>query len=136
MAKMRLKTRPGGFPTGAVLLGAGIVFGALVRFLHLDHLNIPLCTFRAVTGYPCMSCGSTRALGHLARFDFIAAFRMQPGATVAALMLVLWGVADLALLPRKRSLRLEVSWPESRTVGVVVAVLVLLNWIYLIATMR
>ena len=45
------------------------------------------CIFREVTGLPCPSCGSTRAVLALARLDVARAMRLSPISVVAASML-------------------------------------------------
>jgi hypothetical protein len=61
---------------------------------------------------------------------------MNPLATAFAFLVGLWAVADVALLPRRRSLRLELAprlWPAARATVVALAVV---NWVYLIAAGR
>src|SRR5689334_261690 len=43
----------------------------------------PHCLFLAFTGFPCLTCGSTRALIEFLRGDFFGAFRWNPLALVA-----------------------------------------------------
>jgi uncharacterized protein DUF2752 len=38
----------------------------------------PICTFRALTGFTCPGCGSTRALHHLLHGHVIEAFMLNP----------------------------------------------------------
>jgi hypothetical protein len=133
---MRLEAKPGAFPTGALLGGGGIVAGAAVRLLRLDSLPWPLCTFRALTGLPCLTCGSTRAMGRLAMFDPRAAFLFQPLMTTLALLVMLWALVDVVLLSRGRALRLQCSGREARRLGLGLLALALLNWGYLVATLR
>jgi hypothetical protein len=115
---------------GAGLLGMGV----LVALFHLDHLPITFCTFKRLTGHPCMTCGSTRALGRLIVGDVPGALRVNPLSTVAMLGLVAFVPVDLALLARGRSLVLDTSPRERRWLFVVGGLLLLVNWAYLIAT--
>jgi hypothetical protein len=134
---MRLVARTGRFPTGATIVGAGAVAAVAVRLLRLDQLPFPLCTFRAVTGIPCMTCGSTRALGRLAALDLPGAFVMQPLITAIGLLLIVWGLADLALFTlRRRALSLDCTAREALGITWVVLALALANWAYLIAMGR
>jgi hypothetical protein len=132
---MRLEAKTGAFPTGAVLGGGGLVAGTAVRVLRLDHLPWPLCTFRAITGLPCLTCGSTRAFGRLAAFDLRAAFLFQPLVTSLALLVLLWALVDLALLVRGRALVFRCSGREARWLGLGLLILALANWGYLVATL-
>ncbi|PYQ41994.1 MAG: DUF2752 domain-containing protein, partial [Acidobacteria bacterium] len=75
---MRLVARPGATPLGAIFLACGVVMAAAVGLLHLDHLSVTLCAFKAVTGLPCMACGTTRALARLYHLDLPGAVTMNP----------------------------------------------------------
>ena len=66
-----------------------------VALLHLDRLPFALCVFRGLTGLPCPTCGSTRAVGRLAALDLAGALAMNPLTTLAAAGVVGWAVADL-----------------------------------------
>jgi hypothetical protein len=134
---MRLTVQRGKLPVGAVIAGAALALGAAVRWLHLDSLPIPLCTFRALTGIPCFGCGSTRALGLLGRLDVRGAFLMQPLITTVFLGMAAWGLADLVLLVSgRRALGFECSNREAILLTWGLLVLALLNWVYLVAAGR
>lgn len=125
-------TRPRNLAPFAAV-GAGLVgMGLLVALLHLDHSYI-FCTFKRVTGHPCMTCGTTRALGRLIAGDLPGALHVNPLSTVAMLGLVVVGVVDLALLARGRALTFEASPFERRWLLVAGVVLLLVNWAYLLA---
>ena len=106
------------------------------RTLHLDHLSVTLCAFKAVTGLPCMACGTTRALARLYRLDLPGAVTMNPLSAAVALALVPWGLMDLVLLPRGRALSLEISRGLAPFVRVTAVALVFANWAYLIVAGR
>jgi hypothetical protein len=107
-----------------------------VGLLHLDRLPVALCYLKAFTGLPCPTCGSTRALGRLFALDLPGAFAMNPLMTLAAIVVALWAAADLALLPRRRALGLEVAPRLGFALRVAAVVVILANWIYLLATGR
>jgi Protein of unknown function (DUF2752) len=87
-----------------------------------------------MTGYPCITCGTTRALGRLAIGDLSGALHVNPLATVAMLTLLALAVVDLALLSRGRSLRFKTSPAERLWLAIMLGLLALVNWAYLIAT--
>jgi hypothetical protein len=127
--------RPG--PPLGLIFGATGVLGALaVGFLHVDRLPVVLCYLKAFTGLPCPTCGSTRAVGRLFALDVPGAFAMNPLTTLAALVVALWAAADLALLPRRRALGIEVAEPLGFALRVAAVVAVLANWVYLLAAGR
>jgi hypothetical protein len=132
MPVLTLVRRESGYAV-APFLAAGIVaIGFVVAWLHLDHLPVTMCVFKVTTGIPCMTCGTTRALGSLGRLDPAAALRINPLATVVAFVLLGIGVVQLALLPSGRRLRLAVSPAVSRWLWILFGVAALVNWIYLI----
>src|SRR4029077_18304906 len=91
------------------LAGLTLAAGIVTRFSGLDHAGVSFCYFKNLTGYACFTCGTTRALGHLARFDLAGAFAVQPLVTAGALGVLLWGAVDAALLPasKRTTVRLE-----------------------------
>jgi hypothetical protein len=125
-----------GAPVSVWLAGGGLVAMLAVGLLDLDRLPLTVCTFKAFTGFACMTCGATRALGLLFHGDLAAALAMNPLATVAMLAVVPWALADLALLPRGRALGLDLAPALARALRVAVVVLVGANWVYLLAVGR
>jgi len=127
-------------PFGLVLTGpmamASLILAACVatRLSGLDHAGISFCYFKALTGHACFTCGTTRAFGHLARFDLPSAFAIQPLVTAAALGVLGWGLIDLALLPAGRRTTVRLEGRALRVFGVTSVVLATLNWFYLLAT--
>lgn len=121
--------------TGPMALsGLALLACAVTRFSGLDHAGVSFCYFKALTGYACFTCGTTRALGHLARFDVPAAFAIQPLVTAGTLGLLLWGLLDAALLMAGRRSLIRLEGRGWRVATAVLVVLGTLNWFYLLAT--
>ena len=132
----RLVARSSAPPLGAIFGGIGLLAAAAVGLLHLDRIPLTLCVFKGLTGLPCPTCGSTRALGRLFALDFPGAFAMNPFTTLVAVLVAAWALLDLALLPRGRALDLELPKPLAFALRVGALVLFLANWVYLIAVGR
>lgn len=116
-------------PIVAAVLGVG---GLLVHWLHLDRLPIVFCFFKATTGIPCMTCGSTRALARLASFDPLGALRVNPLATITLSAVLALGLVELVLWTRGRTLSFALSSRQIRWAAIVAVVLLIVNWAYLI----
>lgn len=126
-----------GRPPIATLMAALFVAGGLViTRAGLDRIPIGLCPLKSATGWPCMTCGSTRALGRLFALDLTGALSLNPLVALSALAVVLWGLVDAVLRVRGRALPLVLSGARLRIVGAVLGAAVLLNWAYLVAAGR
>lgn len=134
--RVRLVARAGAPPLGAIFGGIGALAAGAVWLLHLDRLPFALCYFKAFTGLPCPTCGSTRVLGRLFALDLAGALRMNPLATVGAIVLAGWAAADLALSLRGQALGVEVSPGVARGLRMAALALFLANWVYLLAAGR
>ena len=128
--------RPGDRVVTGPMTLAGLVLaaGAVTRVSGLDHAGISFCYFKALTGYACFTCGTTRALGHLARLDLPAAFAVQPLVTAGTLGLLLWGAIDAALVPAGRRTTVRLEGRALRALTVLAVAGATLNWFYLLAT--
>jgi len=94
----------------------------------------PGCTFREWTGYPCMSCGMTRAFVRNAHGDFLHAFTVTPLGFLLFWAMVTFSVFTRAswavpVLPRPK-LTLE-SEAARWTARIAPAVIVAVNWLWL-----
>ncbi len=120
----------------------GIIFGGIallalvaVRLLPLSSYA-PACVFRHLTGIPCPTCGATRSMVFLAYGDIASAFTMNPlvaAGILLALFSFFYGSLTLLFdLPRIRVLLTEEERGAARWSS---AVLLLVEWIYLIKTL-
>lgn len=120
-----------------VLLGAATGFTiALLPYAQRLAAFLPPCPFRAVTGIPCPTCGTTRALVALSRGQLAQALVNNPMFTLG---LVLAGLAALVwTLNHGRGMRitqalapLQYRWPWWLRVGVALALVA--NWAWVLA---
>ena len=57
-----------------------------------ERLNVPACSFLATTGYPCPSCGMTRAMVAMTRGRIVTALHLHPFSVVLFAGLVILAV--------------------------------------------
>ncbi len=112
---------------------AALVSTAAAPFAPALARGLPPCPFRALVGVPCLTCGSTRALLALARFDVGAALSWNPLAAAAAIVLVLGGLAALGAALAGRGVEAPRPTPALRAA---VALALAANWAFLVAAGR
>jgi hypothetical protein len=64
----------------AVLIWSTLAAASIYLFIFEPGKSgfFPVCPFRALTGFACPGCGSTRGLHRLLHGDVVAAFRFNP----------------------------------------------------------
>ena len=116
-------------PTASV---AGLVFLLMcVSIVVKWNVPLPRCAFKTVTGFPCFTCGSTRALAALGRFEVLEALKFNPLVTLACTAAPVWlGIAllNVAFAPR---LRLRLAF-RLKTILSLLIIAAIGNWIYLL----
>lgn len=111
----------------------GLVLAAASFFPFREHRVIN-CMFRRTTGWPCPSCGYTRAFCDIAHGDFAAAWHEAPASLLlfAGVVLVfLWHAA--ALVSGRRIRRGPRLRPPPRVEAILwgtAIAIYLANWIY------
>jgi hypothetical protein len=117
---------------------AGVfLLGLLVAVVTPERLRWGLvCPIKALTGFPCLTCGGNRALSALLRADPVAALRWNP---LVALVILLWAAyavyAAVVVLGRLPRLRFCVSSRRTRPVVLLTLIMVVAaNWLYLVVT--
>jgi hypothetical protein len=93
----------------------------------------PACPFRAITGIPCPTCGTTHAAVALLHGDLTAALAANPLASLAGLAFAvggllapLWAVLKLPML--------EIPSPLPRWARCGLVTVLLANWVIVIVT--
>ena len=113
--------------------GAALVCAAAAPWAPAFAQGMPACPFREVLGVPCLTCGSTRALLALARFDVVGALSWNPLAAAAGILLVLGGLAALGAALAGREVETPRPTPALRAA---LALAVAANWVFLVAAHR
>lgn len=116
----------------ALTWAAGSIFAWAARaWLPTLAALGPDCPFHALTGMPCLACGTTRAALLLAAGDPLGAFLMNPLAAVALAVLWLGGlVAPLWLALALPSPAVPRALPLAARVALVL--LLVANWCFLV----
>lgn len=120
-------------------LGLTGLLGLLIaRYIPVAKL-IPFwgCKMRELTGWPCFGCGLTRVADRVAHFNILGALDANPLGTVAALTFALLAVvAALHMLFKMPVPEVELSPREWSRVRGVLAVIVLVNYGYVVVRTR
>ena len=108
-----------------------IVLFVIARFFPFFKYNIPLCTFRRVTGIPCPTCGMTTCFIYLTHFKILEGFKASPlGTLVFTFSLLCVVYLFLTLFLKFPKVKILMSRREKGIFMLIVVLLLLLNWIY------
>lgn len=122
-----------------VLVGPLVTLAAVIALLivarYYDRLPVhpPECGFRRALGIPCVGCGGTRSMQALADGRISDALRFNPAAVLGVAASLLWAIGGWVRYQRGTPLYPVAE--QNRLIMrnlLVVAALLLLNWIYLI----
>lgn len=113
---------------------AGFIY--LFYNIHtLQSQTFRVCIIKNVTGYPCPSCGTTRAVTLLSEGKIIESLLLNPFGIVVAIVMTLfpfWVLTDIILkkesffrMYKKAEIIIRKFWLAS-----ILILLVLLNWIW------
>ncbi|KFC57635.1 hypothetical protein FEM08_35920 [Flavobacterium gilvum] len=98
-------------------------------------LDLTVCIFKRVTGLPCPSCGTTRAVSYLFTGEIVKSVFLNPfGVLVAVIMVVspVWIIWDT--ITKKYSfynfyIKIE-KLIKKKQIAIPLIVLVLINWVW------
>jgi hypothetical protein len=124
------RLKPGELDHEVVWLGVSLACAALAFAWVGFGLPGPPCVFHKVTGWPCLTCGSTRCVRLLLQGAFGGAFRMNPFFFTCLLGVAVFDVYAVVVLlgrlPRWRPERvpLWLRW--------ILLAALLVNWAWLV----
>ena len=138
---MQLRLRqldPGETDHELIWLSVSVISLGLAATWFTLGLPWPRCVFHDVTGFPCVTCGMTRATIQFFHGHFLAAFRWNPfvfGALCGVRAFDLYAfVVVTTRAPRLRT----TFWTreEKKFARVILIAALALNWIYLLSHWR
>lgn len=94
--------------------------------------GLPVCVFHEITGFPCLTCGGTRSLIALSRFDLVSSFMFNPLVPLFALGLIVFSLLFFAGAVTNRSVKISLTKRVKRIIRYSVFILLALNWAFLI----
>ena len=131
---MRISLRgksPGEIEFGIIYGSIAIMALVAARYLPITYL-LSDCVFKAFTGIPCPTCGTTRSLMYLAYGDLHGALLLNPAFALVMVLAVLWFFYNsIVLLFNASRLSLSLTSIESNFVRFITLSAILLNWSYL-----
>ena len=135
MRLVRRRAPANGIDHELIWLVVSVTAGAMGLLAVRLGLNWPRCPFLAVTGFPCLTCGATRATIAFFHGNFSLAWWWNPLALLALCGVAVFDLYALAvLLGRSTRIRI-VDWTsvEKNFVRIAVVSLLMLNWLYLLS---
>ena len=114
-------------------------FSGFIYFLyHLQdsgNTHFGVCIIKQVTGFPCPSCGTTRAVQLLLQGDVLASLQMNPFGIFVAIIMIFapfWIAFDVIFKRdtlyqsyKKMEITIRINW-----IAAILILLVMLNWIW------
>lgn len=133
----------------------GIIYGGITIFLLISALiinkislisallqnysaqtfifNPLICTFKKITGLPCLTCGATRSFSYLAHLRFKDAFLMNPLILLLVTGLLFYGLLSVtSFASGKKELKVSVPAELKRIMFILIIGGTAINWVYLI----
>lgn len=119
-----------------LLVACSVGFAYLIYSIHQSfNSNFTVCMIKNVTGFPCPSCGTTRAVSLIWQGKLVQSLAINPlGIVVFILMIVapIWILFDLLLKKetfynfyKKTENTLKTKW-----LAIFLIVLIVLNWFW------
>ena len=98
--------------------------------------RLPACIFHEITGLPCPTCGATRSVMALSRFDLMSSLTLNPLVTLFAIGLIIFSLLFLIGAITGKSLNIALAEKGKKVIRYSAFVLIALNWLFLILIKR
>lgn len=133
MTITRRALAPGEVDHERVWLAVGLGLALAGAAVHAGLATVLPCPLKTATGWPCLGCGSTRALVALCHGSVAAAFRANPLATLVGLGWTSWAVyAMVAIAGGTRRLRVAASPRDLAAARWIATLAVTATWAFLV----
>jgi hypothetical protein len=108
-----------------------------VYWIHSSENAVGVCLFRKVTGFPCLSCGTTHSVLAILKGNFNQALKMNPLGFIVVPVLVIfpgWLLIDLILKKNSfyNSYYVFEKFIGKKWILYPAIILLILNWIIII----
>jgi len=130
---MKLKIIKGKHPLSIHIVWLVILLSILGIYRYLPPST---CIFHRVTGYPCLSCGISRAVEALFARDFIGMLYYNPLAVLFCAGLFFFSLLKLIEFIFGFTLKLSASKKVLFFVRMSLLISVVANWLFLVVTKR
>ncbi len=130
---MKFKLVRGKHPLSIHFVWMFILIGLLgiTRFIPLNK-----CPFHAITGYPCLSCGATRAAEAFLAGDFIGMIAFNPLIVLFCIGLFFFSLFKLVEFIFQFRIIMRMSSNYALAVRLLAVIAVIANWAFLIVMER
>lgn len=122
-----------------VLVAPTVTFLAVVALVGVASIyeklpvRAPNCGFRNTFGFPCVSCGGTRAFQSLSQGQVLEAIAFNPAIILGVAAISAWFIVGLARYGRGRPLKDDSRRKMSaKTLAIILFMILAMNWVYLI----
>jgi hypothetical protein len=101
----------------------------------MPESNFTVCVFKNVTGYPCPSCGTTRATNYFFRGDLLQSILLNPFGIIVAISMIIAPVWIITDFYRKKNafydfyLKIE-KVIQQKPIAILLIILVIANWMW------
>ncbi len=130
---MTFRVIRGKHPLSVHVVWMALLLGALAWH---HFFSPPACMFHKLTGFPCLSCGASRAADSLLKGDIIGMFYYNPLLTLFCVTLFFFSFFKLPEYIFRFKLTVSVGKRTALVARIVLFLMITANWTFLVVTGR